>query len=186
MPEFIGRIVLLQVQRRRLVQGKTYDAKPLLRVDRLLVNADGALGDHDGGYILDVHAAAFPADGKGKRPLSIGFTSHYDLMRSRFDAVPLGIAGENVIVEAHRVFQESDLAPGLVIRTGAGEFRLDAPTVARPCAPFTRFLIGDRTDDDPIAARAFLQGGVRGFICGVSHLDDHEQISIGDEVWLDG
>jgi len=185
MPELIGRIAVLQVQRRRLAQGAMYDPKPLLRVERLLVSGRGALGEHDNGYVLDVHAAAYPADGNGRRPLSVGFTAHYELMRSRFDSVPLGIAGENIIVESNRVFEERDLAGGLVVRRSDGEFRLEAPKVARPCAAFTRFLIGDRSDDDHGAARAFLQGGVRGFICGVEHLDHYEAVAIGDEVWLD-
>src|SRR6266853_1397103 len=103
----VGRIVRLQIQRSSLKTGekpnRTYDPAPLLAVDRLALGPDGALGaGSDGSWVVDVHHRAHPRtkNEDGAHGVSIGFTSHYALMRERFgDRVTLGCAGENIIVE---------------------------------------------------------------------------------------
>lgn len=185
MADMVGTVVLLQVQRSALTTPTTYDPNPVLEVDQLAVAARGVLGGVNGGWVVDVHSSAHP-DGSGRRPLSIGFTSHYEHMRSRFDAVPDGIAGENILVAADRMFSEAELAGGLIVRSSERpDVVLRAPKVARPCRQFSRFLLGGSDDREAISsARSFLEAGVRGFICGTDHIEGHAIIKVGDEVWL--
>lgn len=186
MAELIGAIVALQVQRTGLIENNHYDPKPLLAVDELAVAANGVLGASDGGWVLDVHSAAHP-DGTGRRPLSIGFTSHYDHMRTRFGELALGAAGENIVVETDRMFTEPELAGGLTVR-GADhpDVTLASPKVARPCRQFSNFLLGSSDDPDKTnEARKFLDEGVRGYICGIQHVEGYARIRVGDEVWLE-
>src|SRR5437879_152213 len=106
----LGRIVRLQIQRSSLKIGekptRVYDPAPLLAVERLALGPDGALGEGPGGsWLVDVHHRAHPRtkNDDGVHGLSLGFTSHYALMRDRFgERITLGCAGENIIVETER------------------------------------------------------------------------------------
>jgi hypothetical protein len=105
-------------------------------------------------------------------------------MWTRFVERPLGVAGENIIIESDRIRTVDDLNDGLVIVTSGGEMRLDTFRVAEPCIPFTRFLSGrpgagaaDLQDD-----LAFLQDGVRGFVTAMDDLDAPFEVKVGDEV----
>src|SRR2546426_3787200 len=100
----VGRIVRLQIQRSSLKTGekptRVYDPTPLLAVDRLALGPDGALGEgSDGSWLVDVHHRAHPRtkNEDGAHGVSLGFTSHYALMRDRFgERITLGCAGENI------------------------------------------------------------------------------------------
>jgi hypothetical protein len=48
----------------------------------------------------------------------LGFSSHYDKMRSRYRDVPLGTAGENIVVRTDRVLTLNDLGKRLLVRRG--------------------------------------------------------------------
>src|SRR5438034_11710962 len=106
----VGRIVRLQIQRSSLKTGekptRVYDPAPLLVVDRLALGPDGVLGEgSDGSWLVDVHHRAHPRtkNEDGAHGVSLGFTSHYALMRDRFgERITLGCAGENIIVETER------------------------------------------------------------------------------------
>src|SRR5881409_1168921 len=87
----LGRIVRLQIQRASLKTGekptRVYDPAPLLAVDRLALGPDGALGaGSDGSWVVDVHHRTHPntKNEDGAHGVSIGFTTHYALMRERF------------------------------------------------------------------------------------------------------
>src|SRR5438034_316971 len=119
----LGRIVRLQIQRASLKTGekptRVYDPTPLLAVDRLALGPDGALGEgSDGSWLVDVHHRAHPRtkNEDGAHGVSLGFTSHYALMRDRFgERITLGCAGENIIVETERRMVFADLEHGVAL-----------------------------------------------------------------------
>lgn len=187
MSEAFGRIVRLQVHAEPLKQDGAYVPDHLVSVDRATINADGMLGWDGIGWVVDTHHRAHPrAKGGGNRALSIGFTGHYAAMAERFDSIPFGIAGENIIVEGPALVA-SEIVGGVVVRHGdGGETLLRTPQPAIACAGFTSFLLGsdellDRTE---IADHlSFLSTGTRGFILSVDHLERPVEISVGDEVF---
>jgi len=187
MSEAIGRIVRLQVHAEPLKQNGAYVPDPLVSVDRAVVNADGMLGWNGNGWIIDTHHPAHPrAKGGGKRVLSIGFTGHYAAMADRFDSVPLGIAGENIVVDGPAVAAE-EVEDGLVIRHADGtETELRSPKAAIACTGFTSYLLGSDevlSHEEVADHLAFLSTGTRGFILAVDHLDRPVEIQVGDEVF---
>src|SRR5438128_12626381 len=119
----LGRIVRLQIQRSSLKTGekprRSYDPAPLLAVDRVAVGPEGVLGEStDGAWLVDVHHRAHPEtkNEDGVHGVSLGFTSHYALMRERFgDRVTLGCAGENIVVETQRRIAFEDLEHGVAL-----------------------------------------------------------------------
>ena len=180
------RVARLQVQRRRLKAHEVYDPAPLLSSDRALLTREGVLVAGDGGWVIDAHHASHPQRTRrsAKATVSVGFTSHYEKMWSRFMERPLGVAGENIIIETDRIWTLDDLAGGLVIVTAAGEVRLRGLEVAEPCIPFTRFLSG-RPGADAVDLKddlAFLQHGTRGFVTAMDDLESPVEIKVGDEV----
>lgn len=185
----LGRIVALQVQRQPLKsRGEGYDPAPILAGEEAAVGPGGMILRHDGGWVLDVHHAAHPRSrGGGNRALSIGFTGHYDQMTSRFGSATPGCAGENIIVGFGGTLSESDLAGLVVIRADEGEIELANARIAAPCAEFTSFLLGlDEVMPKRELGEAieFLDGGMRGFILDVSHLEHPVTVRAGDEVVL--
>ena len=191
----LGAISKLQIQLERLVRGvrpdRIYTPEPLVEVDAMVLSPYGAVAKIDGAWVLSVHHAAHPANSRPNpdRMLSIGFTSHYDLMRARFGDAPPGIGGEYIIVETDTVVTEEDLAGGVAIgRPDGRDVKLKGAKVAKPCVPFTRFLMGDsRADLDSVRPhREFLDNGMRGFVMGTAGLDAAVEISVGDPVYLAG
>lgn len=186
MSESLGPIVRLQVHAESLKRDGAYDPAPLVVVERAVVDASGMLGWDGTGWVVDTHHAAHPrVRGGGHRALSIGFTGHYERMAERFGDVPIGIAGESIIVDGPAVTAR-EVAMGLVVRTQDGavlELRSPVPAVA--CTGFTSYLLRSSVvfPRDEIAEHlAFLSTGTRGFILSVDHVDRGVEISIGDEV----
>ena len=182
----IGEIKLLQVHGDLLKHVDRFDPEPLIRVEEASVDAEGMLGWTGSAWVVDVHHRAWPGRG-GRRPLSIGFTSHYDKMRDRFRDIPLGAAGENIVVEADTVQSLADLGDRLIIRGQDGEVVLRSPQVAKPCLPFTSYLL----DLDEVGTiqeigydLAFLDAGMRGFIVGIDESAEPFRVRVGDEVFL--
>jgi hypothetical protein len=174
----LGRIVRLQIQRSSLKTGekptRVYDPGPILPVERLAVGPDGALGyAADGSWVVDVHHRAHPQtkNEDGAHGLSLGFTSHYDMMRDRFGTgITDGCAGENILVQAERRFTFDDLAEGggVVLLTASGQelVRLEVLQVAHPCRPFSGWALGTMVDSEVLKETLqFLDGGTRGFYC---------------------
>lgn len=176
----IGTVTRLQVQRSTLKTGekpdRTYDPAPLLAVPRLNVTPDGVLGaGPEDTWVVDVHHRAHPhtKNEDGLHGVSVGFTSHYAAMRSRFgERMVVGCAGENVIVEADRMFTYEELAGGegiAIVAPGPDateRVRLKVLQVAHPCRPFTGWALGRRVEPDVLKAHLqFLDNGMRGFYC---------------------
>jgi hypothetical protein len=187
----LGRIINLQIQTASLkVDAKPrsfYTPEPIRPVERLYV-ADGVIaGAVDGMEVLDVHCVVHPASrnrGNGNM-LSVGFTGHYDLMRSEFGEhlVP-GIAGENILVERSGHLELSDLEHGVAIRGADGSLiEFDQVGVAHPCVEFSRFSLNDLEADPREVSQTlrFLDGGTRGFYCTVTS-GLPAVIRVGDEL----
>jgi len=185
----LGRIVRLQIQRSSLKTGekprRSYDPAPLLAVDRVAVGPDGVLGDADGAWLVDVHHRAHPwtKNEDGVHGVSLGFTSHYALMRERFgDRITLGCAGENIIVETSGRIAVEDLDAGLALLAPDGRelARLEVLQVAHPCRPFTGWALGGTVEADVLKEQLqFLDGGTRGYYCrGIGS----GIVSLGDRV----
>ena len=172
----LGRIVRLQIQRSSLKTGdkptRVYDPAPILDVGRLAVGPDGALGEApEGAWLVDVHHRAHPhtKNEDGGHGVSLGFTSHYSLMRDRFgDRITPGCAGENILVETGGRVGFDDLARGIACIAGDGRelVRLEVLQVAHPCRPFSGWALGGMVESDVLKETLqFLDDGMRGFYC---------------------
>lgn len=183
----VGEIELLQIHGDLLVPGDSFDPKPLLAVDALSIDRAGVVGWTGDSWALDVHHRSWPGRG-GRRPVSIGFTSHYDKMRRRFRDIPLGTAGENIVVHADSAIGLDDLGNGVSIRGSDGrEVVLTNPVVARPCRQFTSFLLElpyKAARDDIAEELEFLDGGTRGFIFSVDGLEAPMRVERGDRLYV--
>jgi hypothetical protein len=185
----IGKIVRLQVQKVPIkIKGEAYLPHEILSVESASVDASGMLGFHDGTWVVDAHHRSHPAArGGGRRPLSVGFTGHYDKMAERFGSAPIGIAGENIIIDGP-AFALADLGEGLIVKTASGSvMSLEQPRVAAPCVEFTSFMLGlegvaPRDEiDGPLAD---LHDGRRGFIVAADRHPTAEVLTVGDEVFI--
>ncbi len=185
----IGPIVRLQVQKVAIKRrGEGYVPEDLLVVDRAAVDAWGMMGWDDDRWVVDAHNKAHPSRrGGGRRQLSIGFTGHYALMEERFGSAPIGIAGENVIIDGPAM-SLADLGEGVVVLTSDGsELLLERPRVAAPCVEFTSFMLGlDHVAPlaEIEAPLADLHDGRRGFIVAADHQPDPVEVRPGDRVFL--
>lgn len=187
--ELIGKIVRLQVQKVPIkIKGEAYLPNEILSVDTASVDAWGMLGFHDGTWVVDAHHRSHPAArGGGRRPLSVGFTGHYDKMAETFESAPIGVAGENIIIDGP-AFALTDLGEGLVVETASGAFmQLERPRVAAPCIEFTSFMLG-LDEVAPLAdvsdALADLHDGRRGFIVAADHQPNPIEVLVGANVYL--
>lgn len=192
--QLIGPIVRLQVQASSLKMGERlrrwYDPAPIRAVPRLRVDMDGVIGvAADGATILDVHNRTHPATkNREENDLSFGFTGHYAAMRARFgDHLVDGIAGENILVAADRIFTEAEFAAGVGIEAvDGGLVRLAQVIDAEPCVEFSRFSLGyDRdapADSTVTTALTFLRRGTRGFYA--TYDGEPTTIAVGAGVFL--
>ena len=186
--ELVGKIVRIQIQRIPIkIKGRAYVPEGILEVPKASVDAWGIAGWYDGVWAVDAHHRAHPARrGGGRRALSIGFTGHYALMAERFGNAPIGIAGENIIVDGPALTLD-DMGAGLVVVAADGtELLLERPRVAAPCLEFTSFLLGlDHVAplDEIAEPLADLHDGRRGFIVAPDHAATPVEIAVGDRVW---
>jgi len=187
----LGRIVRLQIQQSILaVKGVGYDPAPLLQVSEAAIGPLGITGLHEGGHVMNVHHAAHPSGrGGGNRTLSVGLTGHYRRIIERFRKVPVGIGGENIIVEQNGRLFEEDLSGVVVILSENGDIELTGARAAAPCREFTSFLLQRDlvTERKELADElAFLSEGMRGFLLDGSALTRPMAVHLGDEVVLRG
>lgn len=184
--EKLGDVAVLQVHADLLKRPARFDPAPLVQVTEASLDSGGMLGWTGSAWIVDVHHRAWPGRG-ARRPLSVGFTSHYDKMRSRFREIPMGAAGENIIVNSDVVVPLDRLGNRIVIRgRDGGEAVLTAPTVAKPCLPFTSYMLDvpEVGSHEEIGEDlAFLDEGTRGFIFGVGELAEPFRVRVGDAVF---
>jgi hypothetical protein len=171
----IGTIVRLQVQESSLKVGdkpRRYDPAPIRSVPAISLSLAGVIGlAENGKTIVDVHHRDHPTSKNrgGENGISLGFTGHYRAMRQRFGQhLADGIAGENILIAAHRQFEVAELAGGVVVEgTGGWQLELRPVIVAAPCVEFSRYAMqfpdGDRPDATVTEALRFLDAGMRGF-----------------------
>ena len=189
--EAIGRIVRLQVQKVPIkIKGIGYLPHEILAVPTASIDAWGMVGAHEGTWVIDAHHKAHPASrAGGRRPLSIGFTGHYELMAERFGEAALGVAGENIIVDGPAL-SLADLGEGVLVETAGGELiPLERPRVAAPCVEFTSFMLGldDVAPPNEIEGPlADLHDGRRGFIVAADHSPQSVTVQVGDRVFFAG
>jgi hypothetical protein len=190
----IGTIVRLQVQESSLKVGdkpRRYDPAPIQSVPALSVSSAGVVGlAKNGQSIVDVHNHDHPAskNRRGENGISIGFTGHYRVMRQRFGQhLADGIAGENILIEADRQFQEEELAGGVVVEgTGGKQLELRPVIVAAPCVEFSRYALqfpdDARPDTTVTEALRFLDAGMRGFYA--TYDSEPAMVEVGARVFL--
>jgi hypothetical protein len=191
----LGTVKLVQVQPSGLIietpSGYFYDATRRVEVDRLLITSLGIEATtREGEHVLDIHHIEHPDKAYDNDDLiSIGFTSHYDAMRSRFgEHMVDGIAGENIIIEYEKEVWPEDIGEQIVIEnpeTGHRTF-LDVVCFAAPCDEFSHFAASSQDERLPPAALKatlqFLNKGRRGFLLVLSAGQEAATIQAGDSV----
>ena len=187
--ELLGTIVKCQVSAKGLIQDGRYCDDDIIDASELHLGVDGVVGWCDGKAVLNHHHRLNPRlrNWRPGRLLSVGFTGHYAAMADRFGSAPIGCAAENIVVECDRIVSVDDLAGGLQVRPadGSATIDLEPAAVAKPCVPFTRYLLGDRDAGDEVVApnRAFLDDGMRGFVLGLADRTGTAVVRPGDELW---
>ncbi len=193
----LGTIVKCQVSARGLIQEKRYIETDIVDAQELHLGVDGVVGWCHGRAVLNHHHRLNPLVGtfKPKRLLSVGFTGHYSAMAERFGTARLGCAAENVIVDCDRIITPEEMAGGLQVRSAdGGVIELEPAAVAKPCVPFTKYMLQnqDASDEEVVPNRAFLENGMRGFVLGLAnqpaaHPDGQPTTAVirpGDEFWI--
>lgn len=191
----IGRIKQVQIQRSPLKIGQKphryYDPSPLLIVNSLLLSPRGVIGvTAEGEEIIDVHHVEHPASrNHSVNAISVGFTSHYQSMRTYFGPHLLdGCAGENILVETEDEQEPKHLEQGIAIQSANTGLvvRLTDIMVAAPCVEFSQFascdimpLVGERLKE----ALQFLDNGKRGFYMTLAPEQEPVAIQAGDIVF---
>ena len=187
----IGRILLIQIQPASIKVGRPerYDPMRLLLVDELLLSQAGVIGvTKDGRQIVDVHNANHPeTKSRGDNGFSIGFTSQYKSMRSRFGVhIADACAGENILVETDRMYSLADLQGGLAIeqtRTGKFIFLTDIQPVV-PCLPFSTYAANKTLEQHEVKETLqFLMHGRRGFLAELVDKGKTVPVCVGDVLY---
>ena len=187
----LGKIVRLQVQRASLKSGegelRAYSPGPLMAAQELTLTRTGACAfAADGLLTVDIHNSAHAqTKNGGPNSLSFVFTGHYTAMQARFgDHLPIGCAGENILIESEEVISLDQVARGVAIETGKGRVVLEKVIVARPCSPFSKFAIGKTgaATAEVKAALQFLDQGMRGFYCELAG-EAPATVMVGDRVF---
>ncbi len=187
----IGTIKFVQVQQESLKEQlpdgtRRYNHDPLLRLKRIKLTQNGVIGltdTHD--EIIDVHNTQHPNTRyRGDNPISIGFTSHYDKMRSEIgDHLEDGIAGESIIVETSVVYTPKSLGSRLAIQCQDRDevVYLNEVIPIPPCEPFSRFARAQElTPQETKATLQFLSHGTRGFYGKLEQSGSPVIIQVGD------
>ena len=191
---FIGTIVRLQIQESSLKVGakpRRYDPAPILAVPAIAISPSGVVGllGH-GETIIDVHHQNHPASKNrgGENGVSLGFTTHYLAMRRRFGQHLLdGLAGENILIEVDRRFEEADLAGGVAVEGRDGSLlELRSVIVAAPCVEFACYALNfpERARPDATVKEAlrYLDAGMRGFYA--TYAGEPAVVEVGARVFL--
>lgn len=173
----LGSVTVLQIHLDEIAHEGEYDLDRLVPVDRLWLTPRGVVGEFEGRYALDYHHADHPKlrTYKPERSLSLGFTSHYRLMADHFGEAKLGVAAENIIVDIDRRIGLDDLENGIrIVSTEGAEIELDGAQISRPCVNFTKSMLGTPTPstESIVESRAFLEGGVRGYVFPLHNIDE--------------
>ncbi len=185
MGRVLGPILLLQVQTAPLTQEGGYDLSRLIRVEALRLTPDGVFGLREGEWIVDLHHREHPRTRfrEGRNALSLGLSGHYARMADRYGQVPLGVGGENLIVDGPSLTLE-DLTEGIEIEVGGGRtVRLGEVRVCQPCVYFARHVSGRWALREELKEElGFLGAGTRGFLISLDHLEETLVVRVGDQM----
>jgi hypothetical protein len=193
----LGLVKLTQLQPSGLIietpSGYFYDASRRVVVARLQITPLGIEAKTpDGEHVLDIHHINHPDKAYDDDDLvCIGFTSHYEAMRSRFgEHMVDGVAGENIVIECGREVWPEDLGDRIMIEnseTGAMAL-LDMVSFAAPCDEFSHYAAKSQDTrlpaEDLKATLQFLGNGRRGYLLVLSEGQDSATIQLGDKVFV--
>ncbi len=195
----IGRVKLVQLQPAGLIietpSGGYYDESRRVEVDQLQMTSLGIEATtKEGEHVLDIHHIDHPDKAYDNDDLvCIGFTSHYEVMRTHFGAHMVdGIAGENIIIETEDEVWLPDLGKGIVIENQDTNSRtmLDLVNYASPCQEFSHFAMQSQhkklTADELKTTLQFLDKGRRGFLLVMREGQATAAIRRGDKVLVIG
>ncbi len=193
----LGHVKLVQVQPSGLIietsSGYFYDVSRRLEVDSLQINSLGIEATTpDGEHVLDIHHISHPGKAYDNDDLvCIGFTAHYEAMRTRFgEHMVDGVAGENIIIDCKDVVRSEDLGKGIAIENqDTGHMALlDLVSFASPCAEFSHFVARNQHEKLPAAklkeTLQFLGNGRRGFLLLLSDGQEAVEVRRGDKVFV--
>jgi hypothetical protein len=195
----LGRVKLVQVQPSGLIietpSGYFYDVTRRVEVESLLITPLGIEATTpEGEHVLDIHHIEHPDKAYDKDDLiSIGFTSHYNAMRTRFgDHMVDGSAGENIIIDYGDDVWTEDLGEGILIENaetgGRTFFRL--MSFAPPCDEFSHFAANSQDERLPSKELKdmlqFLTNGRRGFLLVMENGQKTAIVKPGDRVFVVG
>ncbi len=196
----LGTVKLVQLQPTGLIiketrapSGYFYDASRRVEVDQLTISSLGIEATTRAGeHVLDIHHLNHPHKEYDDDDLiCIGFTSHYEAMRSRFGAHLVdGIAGENIIIDCDREIWREDLSRQLVIEDANTGYRMRLELVshADPCQEFSQFALGSPYENPPAkkmkATLQFLGKGRRGFLLVMQDGQKTATVQPGDKVFV--
>jgi hypothetical protein len=195
----LGIVKLVQVQPSGLIietpSGYFYDVTRRVEVESLLITTLGIEAvTPEGEYVLDIHHIDHPDKAYDNNDLvSIGFTSHYEAMRTRFgEHMVAGSAGENIIIEYDQEVWVEDLGEQIVIESAetGHRARLDFVSFAPPCEEFSHFVTQRQHERLPAAelksTLQFLNNGRRGFLLVLSEGQDAVTVQPGDKIFVLG
>jgi len=195
----LGQVIMTQVQPSGLIYevpaGEIYDPSRRVEVPFLSISSQGVEGETaQGERLLDIHHADHPETHNiGKNAISIGFSSHYNMMRTRFgDHMQTGTAGENIIIEYDQEVWLPDLGHKVEFKNPeSGQVvSLEVIKFAAPCNPFSHFAADSQDKrlgaDDLKDTLQFLGNGRRGFLLVMGADQETGQVQPGDLVYAIG
>ncbi len=197
----IGQVRLVQLQPSGLIIDAPepgpvrtfYDAARRVEVSSLQISPRGIEASlATGERVLDIHHLDHPDKAYADDDLvCVGFSAHYDAMRSEFgEHMVDGIAGENILIDYPDEVWPADLGHKLVIENqDTGEKALlQMVSFAEPCVEFSR-LCARRPYEEMSGRRLgeilrFLGNGRRGFLLVLNDALDVVTVRPGDKVFL--
>lgn len=193
----LGRVKLTQLQPSGLIietpSGSFYDASRRVVVDGLQITPLGIEAiTPEGKRVIDIHHINHPDKAYDNDDLvCIGFTSHYNAMRTRFgDHMVDGIAGENIIIDFEEEVWPEDIGQQIGIEnTHTGQLALlDMVSFAAPCQEFSHFAAQSQHKKLPAdklkSILQFLGNGRRGFLLVLNEIHDEVSVQPGDRVFV--
>ena len=193
----LGSVKLVQLQPKGLIiespSGSIYDETRRIVVDRLLVTSKGIEATTpDGEHMLDIHHLDHPDKAYSDDDLiSIGFTSHYEAMRTQFgDHMVDGSAGENIIIQYDKEIWTDNLGQQIAIENAetGKQMLLDLVSYATPCKEFSHFATNTQDKQFPTdemkSTLQFLNKGRRGFLLLLTARQEAATIQAGDRVFV--
>ena len=174
----IGSVVKMQVSCTRIRLGPVFDPAPLREVSRARVSAEGVIGFDGNAWMLDSHHQTFP----DRRPVAlhrallIGFEGNYRRVWDTHRPIPLGAAGENLIVSSDRVITPEEIAGGVRIGHGEDAIELYPAMPAVACAPFARYVLNrpDLSAEEAGDTRRELSQGLRGYLLAYDRTEPYD------------